>query len=125
MIIRISGCWSKFFLCMLIFYLFNHTQHTYIHTLLCTIERVNVTELNAMVPNPIYEGGGAIYEEIPGDTPNFRSIFTENSESAVVVEKEEGYVSMSNSNWDFPALTKYQVSSDNAVCACVLLYCLL
>ena len=72
-----------------------------------TIENVNVTEIHAMVPNPIYEGA-AIYEEIPGDICNFRSLShpsTEKNRPAMAAEKEEGYASMSNSgtsNWDFP-----------------------
>ena len=81
------------------------------------IEHVNITELNAMVPNPIYEGA-AIYEEIPGDVSNFRSLShtsTENNKPASAAEKEEGYLSMSNSiasNWDFPTPKKcYQVST--------------
>ncbi len=44
-----------------------------------------------MVVNPIYEGGGAIYEEIPGD-----SGYKPDSEPAPI-EREEGYVSISSS----------------------------
>ncbi len=82
------------------------------------LERVNVTELNPMVHNPIYEGA-AIYEEIPGDITNFRSLPhlpTDNTKDTMPAltckEKEEGYVSMStsgiSSSWDFPTPEKCQ-----------------
>ena len=44
-----------------------------------------------MVVNPIYEGGGAIYEEIPGDS-GYKP-----SAEPTLLEREEGYVSISSS----------------------------
>ena len=41
-----------------------------------------------MVDNPIYEGAGAIYEEIPGES---------NCKANLGLEREEGYVSISSS----------------------------
>ena len=67
-----------------------------------------------MVRNPIYEGT-AIYEEIPGDRRDFRSLHPANNSGTAVLptEREEGYVSMSNSgisNWDCITLEKVTIA---------------